>query len=114
MADGYFITPQDSGQIEMLAGVHRRTMATTDEVMLCEFFIERDAVVPQHSHMNDQVGYVIYGRLEITIGGITQVMEPGDSYAVPGGVVHTARALIDTLVIDAFSPPRNDYRTEAR
>ncbi|MFO7321436.1 MAG: cupin domain-containing protein [Chloroflexota bacterium] len=114
MADGYFVTPRDSEQVEMLTGVHRRTMSTTDEVMLCEFFLERDAVVPEHSHKNDQVGYVIYGRVEITIGGVTQVLHPGDSYAIPGGVLHSARAIIDTLVIDAFSPPRNDYRTEAR
>lgn len=114
MADGYFVTPKDSNQVEMLAGVHRRTMATTDEAMLCEFFLERDATVPDHSHVNDQVGYVIYGRLEMTIGGIVQVMQPGDSYAVPGGVRHSARALQDTLAIDVFSPPRNDYRTEAR
>jgi quercetin dioxygenase-like cupin family protein len=114
MADGYFITPRDQGQVEMLAGVHRRTMGTTDEVMLCEFFLERDSMVPEHSHMNDQVGYVIYGKLEMTIGGVVQVCNPGDSYAIPGGVLHSARALVDTVAIDAFSPPRNDYRTEAR
>lgn len=114
MADGYFITPQDAHQIEMLPGIHRRTMATTDEVMLCEFFIERDAVVPEHSHMNDQVGYVIYGAIEMTIGGVQCVCNPGDSYAIPGGIIHTARAIVDSLIIDSFSPPRNDYRTEAR
>jgi quercetin dioxygenase-like cupin family protein len=114
MADGYFITPKDSKQIEMIAGVHRRTMATTDEAMLCEFFLERDSCVPDHGHVNDQVGYIVYGKMEVTINGIVQVLNPGDSYAVPGGVRHSARALQDTLAIDVFSPPRNDYRTEAR
>jgi quercetin dioxygenase-like cupin family protein len=114
MADGYFITQNDAGQIEMLPGVHRRTLATTDEAMLCEFFIERDSVVPDHGHVNDQVGYVVSGKLEITIGGITQILVPGDSYAIPGGVRHSARAIHDTVVIDCFSPPRTDYRTEAR
>ena len=114
MADGYFVTPADAHQIEMLAGVHRRTMAITDEEMLCEFFLERDSVVPEHSHMNDQVGYVIYGRLEFKVGSEQHICQPGDSYAIPGGVTHSARALIDSLVIDVFSPPRNDYRTEAR
>jgi len=114
MADGYFITPADAGQVEMLAGVHRRTMGTTDEAMLCEFFLQRDAVVPPHSHKNDQVGYVIYGRVEMTIGSETQICHQGDSYAIPGGIVHSAKAIVDSLVIDAFSPPRDDYRTEAR
>lgn len=114
MSDGYFVTPKDANQVEMLSGIHRRTMAVTDEVMLCEFYLERDSIVPEHSHMNDQVGYVIYGKVELTIGSIMHVCDPGDSYAVPGGVVHKARAVIDSLVIDVFSPPRNDYRTEAR
>jgi len=114
MADGYFITPTDAGQVEMLPGVHRRTMATTDEAMLCEFFLQRECIVPPHSHKNDQAGYVVYGRVEMTIGGDVRVCNPGDSYAIPGGIVHSARAVVDSLVIDAFSPPRDDYRTEAR
>jgi len=114
MTDGYFVTPRDAKQIEMLNGVHRRTMAMTDEVMLCEFFIQRESVVPSHQHMNDQVGYVVFGSIEMTIGDMTRTLMPGDSYAIPGGVVHGARAIIDSLVIDVFSPPRDDYRTEAR
>ena len=114
MADGYFITPKDSQQIVMGEGIHRRTMATTDEAMLCEFFLERGAKIPEHSHMNDQVGYIVYGRLEMTIGEETRILLPGDSYAIPGGVKHSGLVLADTLILDAFSPPRNDYRTEAR
>lgn len=114
MADGYFITPRDAPQVEMGKGINRRTMATTDEAMLCEFFLERGAQIPEHNHMNDQVGYIIFGRLEMTVGNQTRIMLPGDSYAIPGGVKHSARVLADTLVLDAFSPPRNDYRTEAR
>jgi quercetin dioxygenase-like cupin family protein len=114
MADGYFITPVDAGQIEMLPGVFRRTMATTDEVMLCEFLLQRESVVPPHSHKNDQVGYVVFGRVEMTIGSDVQICQQGDSYAIPGGIVHSALAVVDSLVIDAFSPPRDDYRTEAR
>lgn len=112
--DGYFVTPKDAEQVRMETGVYRRTMATTDEAMLCEFFLERGTYVPDHHHMNDQVGYIVYGRIAVTIGGHTQILGPGDSYAVPGGVVHSVRALIDTLEVDVFSPPRADYRTEAR
>lgn len=111
---GYFVTPGDVGQVEMAAGLRRRTMATTDEAMLCEFLIARGTEIETHSHGNDQVGYLVFGRLEITIGADTQVLQPGDSYAVPGGVEHSARALVDCLAIDVFSPPRRDYRSEAR
>ncbi|PJF22755.1 MAG: cupin domain-containing protein [Phototrophicales bacterium] len=114
MGDGYFVAVADTEQIEMRPGVHRRTMGITDEVMLCEFFIERDTVIEAHSHHNDQVGYVVYGKIEIQIGDEVRVCLPGESYAIPGGVQHSARAIVDTLTIDVFSPPRNDYRTEAR
>ncbi len=114
MAEGYFITPAKASQIETREGIYRRTMGITDEVMLCEFFLQREAILPPHSHLNDQVGYVVFGQLEMTIGDKMQVINPGDSYAIPGGVIHSARAVVDSLVIDVFSPPRDDYRTEAR
>ncbi len=114
MADGYFVSASDTEQIEMVEGIHRRTMGTTDEAMLCEFFLERGAIVNEHSHMNDQVGYVVYGEFEVTIGKQTRVCVAGDSYAIPGGVPHSGKAILDTLTIEIFSPPRNDYRFEAR
>jgi quercetin dioxygenase-like cupin family protein len=114
MSDGYFIRPDDVEQVEMLEGIHRRTMATTDEAMLCQFFLEAGSTVPRHNHMNDQVGYVVSGQLEMTIGNKVRVLKPGDTYAVPGGVYHSAKAIVDTVAIDVFSPPREDYRTEAR
>lgn len=114
MGDGYFVLPEQAHQIEMLPGVYRRTMGITDEVMLCEFFIQREAEVPDHSHTNDQVGYIIYGLLEVHIGAEVRLCRPGDSYAIPGGIGHSARAIKDTLTVDVFSPPRKDYQTEAR
>ncbi|MCC6614504.1 MAG: cupin domain-containing protein [Anaerolineae bacterium] len=110
MQDSYFVTPADAAQIEQLKGVYRRTMATTDSIMVCEFFLERDAVVPQHQHPHEQAGYVIYGKLEFTVNGQTRICQPGDTYQIPGGVLHSAHALVDTLLIDIFSPPREEYR----
>jgi len=114
MVDGYFIKTENSEQVRMNEGVVRRTLGTTDEAMLCEFSLSTGAVVPEHSHMNDQVGYVVSGKLELRVGDETQILGPGESYAVPGGVVHSAVAKEDCVLIDVFSPPRNDYRTEAQ
>lgn len=110
MQNGPFISWKNIEQVEMLPGVNRRTMGTTDGCMLCEFYLVQGAVVPLHSHSNDQVGYVISGRLEMTIQGETRVLHPGDSYEIPGGVEHGAKAVTDVVLIDAFSPPREDYR----
>ena len=114
MGDGYFVTPTEASQVEMAPGIYRRTMSMTDEVMLCEFYLARGAHIIEHSHTNDQVGYVISGQVELTVGSQTRILNPGDSYAIPGGVVHSARVLEDSLVVDVFSPPRHDYITEAR
>ena len=114
MPDGYFVSTTDVEQVEMLTKVHRRTMATTDEAMLCQFFLEKDGFVPTHHHMNDQVGYVVSGKIEMTIGTEMRVLTKSDTYAIPGGIPHSAKALEDSWIVDVFSPPREDYRTEAR
>jgi quercetin dioxygenase-like cupin family protein len=110
MVDQYFITPTAVSQVEQLKGVHRQTMAMTAHMMVCEFFLERDSIVPEHQHPHDQVGYIIYGKLEFKVGDEVRICQPGDTYQIPGGIMHGARALVDTLVIDVFSPPRDDYR----
>ncbi len=105
-----FVTPAEASQVETPFHAFRRTMGTTEHMMLIEFFIPREVVVPEHSHVHDQVGYVVRGVIEVTINGVMQVCHPGDSYAVESNVVHTARAQVDTLVIEVFTPPREEYR----
>lgn len=85
-------------------------MGITDHAMLLEVFLPRETVVPEHSHMHEQIGYVVYGKIELTIEGKAQVLEPGDGYAVPGNIPHSAHALIDTVLVECFSPPREDFR----
>jgi quercetin dioxygenase-like cupin family protein len=106
----YFITPADAEQIEMPSGAFRRTMGTSDRMMLLEIYLPRDTVVPEHGHMHEQIGYVVRGRMEFTIGGETKICDPGDSYSIPGDVLHSARAITDTVLVEVFSPPREDFR----
>lgn len=110
MTSAHFLHAQDLSSVEMLKGVHRRTMAITDGMMLCEILLESDAIVPLHQHIHEQVGYVVYGTIEMTIAGETRVLGQGDSYAIPSNVPHSARAIAETVVIDVFNPPRDEYR----
>ena len=96
--------------VEMLPGVNRRTLVTTDEMMLVEFTIDKGAIVPLHRHPHHQVGYVISGELEMTIDNDVRVCRPGDTYAITGNDDHCALAITDCVVVDVFSPPREDYR----
>lgn len=110
MAQGEVIPAGTVEQVEMLEGIFRRTLGTTDKAMIVEFHIDKDAVIPMHSHDNEQVGYVISGQIELTIDGVARVCEPGFSYAIPGGVEHMGRAVTDVVLVDCFAPPREDYR----
>jgi len=66
--------------------------------------------VSTHSHPHEQAGYCVQGRFELTIDGVPTVIEPDDSYVIPGGISHSYRVLEDALAVEMFSPPREDYR----
>ena len=110
MGNDKYISSDMVEPVEMLPGVKRRTLATTDEMMLVEFTIDKDAVVPLHRHPHHQVGYVISGELEMTIDNDVKVCKPGHTYAIAGNDDHSALAITDCVVVDIFSPPREDYR----
>ena len=80
-------------------------------MMLSVVNFEPDSVVPEHSHPHEQMGIMISGRLEFTVGSVTRVLEPGDQWKIPSGVVHRVRALDGRAVaLDVFHPVRDDYR----
>ncbi len=100
----------DVKPVEMVPGLIRRTLGETDGVMIAEFRARAGVELPTHSHPHQQVGYVVSGEVNITIDGQTYNCRPGDSYAIPGDVLHSAMFPIESIVIDCFSPPREDYR----
>ncbi len=108
MAKGV-VSRDDVQPVEMLAGVIRRTLAVTDRLMLCEFFLKAGSEVPVHTHPHDQVGYVVSGETVMIVDGEEVHCRAGHAYAIPGGVPHGARAVQDSVLIDVFHPPREDY-----
>ena len=97
-------------QVEMIPGLHRRTLVTGKSMMVCECTFDSGVQVPTHSHFNEQVGYVVSGKMRITINGESFDLGPGDSYCALSNVAHSALTLEPTIVIDVFSPPRGDYK----
>jgi len=104
-----FFKHGDANAVEMLPGLIRRVLATSDVMMLAEFTFEEGVEVPEHTHPHDQVGYVVAGRMRMVMGEETAECGPGDSYHAPPGVPHSAVALERSIVVDVFSPPREDY-----
>jgi len=69
----------------------------------------KGAVVPMHSHPNEQISMVESGALRFTIEGEERVLRAGDVVIIPPDVPHTVEALEDSLAVDLFSPPREDW-----
>ena len=96
--------------VEMVPGLWRRTLSYGQRLMVVQVTLEEGVVVSAHSHPHEQITYVIEGRLSMEVGGQTHVLGSGDSLLLPGDVEHGATAIERTLVIDTFSPPREDYK----
>ena len=90
-------------------GLTRKVMAYNDKLFLAEHQMVRDWVGTVHSHLHDQIVYVVRGHLKVTCQGQSFEVRTGDSFVVRGGVEHGASAVEDSLVIDVFTPCREDY-----
>ncbi len=100
----------DRPMIQMSDGVRRRSMVWGEEMLLAEIHLDTDGVVPSHDHVYEQLGYCFHGRFELTVGEETQVVTGGMSWAIPGGVTHSAKGLEPTFLIEIWSPARDDYK----
>ena len=109
-AVGDYFVPAGSGSRHVIfPGVEIRTTAGR-QLMLSVVRFEPGSVVPDHSHPHEQMGMMISGRLEFTVDDTTRVLGPGDIWRIPGGVVHSVRALEEPAVaLDVFHPIREDY-----
>jgi quercetin dioxygenase-like cupin family protein len=96
--------------VEMLPGVTRRTLNSSERMMLIEVVLDKGAVVPTHSHPHEQIGYLASGRLLFELGDQRRELAAGDSWLVPPNVPHQVTALEPSVAIDVFSPPREEYR----
>jgi quercetin dioxygenase-like cupin family protein len=91
-------------------GAERRVLSHGAGLMLVEFTFKAGIVAPMHSHPHEQVGYVVSGALELTMEGYgAQRLGPGASYYVPPGTMHGVTILEPTVLVDAFTPVREDF-----
>ncbi len=90
-------------------GLTRRVGAYNDKLFLAEHRMEQGWVGVAHSHPHDQIAYVISGHLRVKVGHQTFEIRSGDSFVIRGGIEHQATALQPSIVIDVFTPCREDY-----
>src|SRR6202035_339568 len=91
------------------SGLTRRVLAYNDKLFLAEHHMVKGWVGTMHSHPHDQIVYVVRGHLRVNCLGKTFELHTGDTFVVRGGVQHGASAMEESLVIDVFTPCREDY-----
>lgn len=97
---------------ERVNGLLDRRLITGKNVMLAHVYLKKGCVVPLHSHANEQLTYILSGETLFWLEseeGEPVLLKAGDVLVIPSSVPHKAEALEDTLDMDIFSPPREDW-----
>jgi quercetin dioxygenase-like cupin family protein len=96
-------------EIEPLNPQIGRQMIVGTNIMVARVLLKKGALVPMHSHHNEQVTYILEGALRFTIEGKEITVHAGETLCIPSNVPHEAYAVEDTVDLDIFNPPRQDW-----
>lgn len=94
---------------DMGGGIKRQIMGYDDSIMMVKVRFEEGGVGSPHEHYHAQTTYVVEGEFELTIGDEKQILVAGDSFYIPPHKIHAAICLKEGMLIDVFSPMREDF-----
>ncbi|OOB78685.1 MAG: hypothetical protein ATN33_01230 [Epulopiscium sp. Nele67-Bin001] len=107
--DKYFFINEEI-EFEPLSDIiKRKIVARGGDMMIVEVHFKKGAEGAMHDHFHEQVSYCIKGKLEFTVDGETTIIGPGDSVYMPPDSLHGAKILEDTVLLDIFTPQREDF-----
>lgn len=112
MANGARKHRWDAIPKERLNDLLERRLVTGERMMLAHVYLKKGCLVPRHAHENEQITYVLEGALHFWLGEDEKeecVIRAGEVLTIPPNLPHKALALEDTLDVDIFSPPRQDW-----
>jgi quercetin dioxygenase-like cupin family protein len=95
--------------VEHLNPLIDRQFVAGERSMLARIILRKGSIVPQHSHDNEQITYVLEGALKFIIEGKEMIVRSGEILVIPSNLPHSAEALEDTVDLDIFCPPREDW-----
>jgi quercetin dioxygenase-like cupin family protein len=101
--------PWHTIELESLNPLLQRQFVVGQEIMLARVLLRKGCIVPEHSHHNEQLTYVLDGALKFWIDGQEIVVHSGEVLCIPAHMPHKAEALEDTVDLDVFNPPRADW-----
>src|SRR5579862_8254201 len=95
--------------LEDLNPLLKRQFVVGQEIMLARVLLDKGCIVPEHSHHNEQLTYIVEGALKFWIDGKEIVVHAGEVLCIPANMPHKAEALEYTVDLDVFTPPRADW-----
>ncbi|GLC80773.1 cupin domain-containing protein [Lacrimispora brassicae] len=95
-------------------GITRRILARGGSLMGVEASFKKGAAGKVHKHPHEQVSYIVSGSFEYEANGVTYMLKAGDSYYVEPDVLHGAVALEDSVILDIFTPQREDFIADVK
>jgi quercetin dioxygenase-like cupin family protein len=95
--------------LEELNPLLQRQFVVGQEIMVARVLLKKGCIVPEHSHHNEQLTYILDGALKFWIDGREIVVHAGEVLCIPAHMPHKAEALEDTVDLDVFNPPRADW-----
>ena len=100
----------DAVLTQVMPGITRRVLAWGERLMLVEFTFEGGVELAMHSHPHEQLSHMVSGEMEFRLGDEVYILYPGDSLLIRSGLRHGVLARQRTVVIDTFSPPREEFK----
>jgi len=101
--------PWNTVELEELNPLLRRQFVVGRDIMVARVLMKKGCIVPEHSHINEQVTYILEGALKFWIDGREIVVRAGEVLTIPPNMPHRAEALEETVDLDVFNPPRADW-----
>lgn len=96
-------------ELKIAPGIKAFAVAT-DTLTVLHVKIEKDALLPEHSHHNEQIVNVTEGELELTVDSVVHSLTPGKVMVLLPNIIHSGRAISECRVVDVFHPAREDFR----
>jgi len=103
-----------SGYTLPIPGIEQKTLVYGEKTLMTEFLLQKGSILPRHAHPHEQTGYLVKGRIRLSIGSEQYDVQAGDSWCIPGEVEHGAEIIEDAVAIEVFSPVREDYLPKER
>jgi len=101
--------PWHTVPLEDLNPLLQRQFVVGQQIMLARVLLKKGCIVPLHSHHNEQLTYIVEGALKFYIDGKEITVHAGEVLCIPSNMPHKAEALEDTVDLDVFTPPREDW-----